>query len=130
MALKEPASDIDPRAKIKKGFKESRDNLMRELKAAVSVVAMVDQVVLADIEKLVKKAINVWLEFELQRCRLMITMPTDRVDSEQEKADLAGERKLELTSSPGLVRYGDDGGQDLEIRQTVGSCSEEVVRVS
>jgi hypothetical protein len=129
-ALKEPASHLDPRAQIKKGFKESRDNLIKTLRAAVSEVARADQGVMSDIEKLVKKAINVWLDFEIQRCRLMMTMPTEKIDSEEGKVELARQKRLELTSLPGLVRFGDDSGQDLTIRQTVGSCDPDTVRVS
>jgi hypothetical protein len=129
-ALREAAADISPRAKIKKGFKESREGLLKALKTAVNDVAIVDQTVFADVEKLVKKSIAVWIEFQLQRCRLMVSMPIAKVGSEQEKVSLAKERTLELTSLPGLLRYGDDGGQDLHIKQTVSGCAEEPIRVS
>ncbi len=128
--MREAAADISPRAKIKKGFKESRESLLKALKSAISDVAIIDQTVLADVEKLVKKSITVWIEFQLQRCRLMVTMPTEKVGSEQEKVSLAKDKKLELTSLPGLLRYGDDGGQDLHIKQTVSGCAEEPIRVS
>jgi hypothetical protein len=129
-ALKEPASHLDPRAKIRKGFIQSRERLSKALQGAISSVAEADQVVFTDIDKLVKKVIGLWLEFELQRCRLMILMPTSRISSDEDKMALAKERRLELTSLPALIRFGDDEGQDLDVRQTVGSCSEEVVRVS
>lgn len=129
-ALKEPASHLDPRAKIKKGFIQSREGLIKALRAAISAVARADQAVLTDIDKLVKKAIGLWLEFELQRCRLMVTMPAEKVGCDEEKMKLAMERKLELSSLPALIRFGDDEGQDLDVRQTVGSCLEEVVHVS
>jgi hypothetical protein len=84
---------------------------------------------LPDIEKLVKKSINLWLEFEMQRCRLIIEIPTMKVTAEK-GLELAKEGKLELTLLPGLIRYGDNSGQDLNVRQTVGSCDAYVVRVS
>lgn len=129
-ALKEPASHLDPRAKIKRGFKESRDNLIAALRKNMEEVARFDQSVMTDVEKLVKKAVNLWLEFEIQRCRLMMIMPAERVQLEEDKMNLARQQKLALTSLPGLIRYGDDSGQELNVRQTVGSCNPDVVRVS
>ncbi|KIW07495.1 uncharacterized protein PV09_01460 [Verruconis gallopava] len=129
-ALREPASHLDPRARVKIGFKESKDGLYKAIKTLMNDVTKLDEAMIADIEKLVKKAINMWLEFEVQRCRLMVILPVAKISSEREMIQLAVQKQLELNSQPGLIRFGDDEGEDLDVDQPVENCTEEKVLVS
>ena len=98
--------------------------------AALSEVCIMDQSKLQAMENVVKKAINLWLEFETQRCRLVIAMPGSSLTSKSERVKKALAGDLVLTLVPELRRYGDSNGQDLHLKQRVGGCEAETVRIS
>ena len=123
-ALKEPASELDARARVKTGFKETRETLITALEEMIRDMAQFEGSLHVDIEKLVKKAFNLWLEFGGQRCRLIVSMPAPRTEI-NDKLDVAEKSGLILTLTPEIVRYGNGEGLDLEDSEIIAGCSEE-----
>jgi hypothetical protein len=109
------------------GYKEAKDALKFALADLIEDVAETDEAVDVEIEKLVKKAHTLWLEFGVQKCRLMLRMPGVRLQPEQ-KLRAAQGKGLVLTSAPELVRFGNSKGLDLEVRELVAGCVEKVRR--
>ncbi|KIW08012.1 uncharacterized protein PV09_00958 [Verruconis gallopava] len=127
-ALKEPTSELDPRARVKKGFKEARDSVIAAIEDAIMDVAKIDERVTSDIERLVKKAINIWLECGIQRCRIVISMPSSGRNSEEQKLKLVNGPGLDLVLAPLVTRYGTGDGLDLKKISIVSGCTSEVQR--
>lgn len=119
LALKEPASELDPRAQVKLGFKEKRDTLVKAFRIIIEQISHLDHDTQLQIDRIVKKALNLWLDFGAQRCRLMIRMPSKRARWEEQLED-AEESGLVLTSVPELVRVGNGYGLDLHEQETIG----------
>jgi hypothetical protein len=124
IALKEPASELDPRAQVKLGFKDKRDTLVKTFRIAIEQVSCLDRDTQLQIDRVVKKALNLWLEFGAQRCRLMIRMSSKRTRWE-ENLDVAEKSGLVLTLVPELVRFGNGDGLDLHEQETIGGRSGE-----
>lgn len=124
-ALRESVSHLDPRAKVKIGFKQSRDALVRALHNILNEFAFVDQDGTAVIEKLVKRACLTWFQFQVQHCRIIVEMPISHGNEEDEKKmTLLQQKKLVVISRPALKLYGDEQGQDLHVSVYVGGQPE------
>lgn len=128
--LKHPTSESDPRARLKKGFKTAKGRIREELMATLEEIANLDQSTLQALENLTTKAVNMWLEFSTQRCRILVSMPGSNFSSYSDKARKAREDSLKLTLVPGLRRRGNSKGQNLELEETVGGCEGDSVKVS
>jgi hypothetical protein len=129
-ALRQPVpSEWDPRAKLKKGFKTSIDALRKELVSSISEVADFDKENVQAMEKMTIKAVNIWLEFGMQRCRILVRQcrSSRKVDS---KADKALKDLMDLVVVPQLKRYGKSDGQDLDTEETIKGCDGETIIIS
>jgi hypothetical protein len=123
-------SEWDPRAKLKKGFKTSIDALRKEFTSTLSEVANLDKSSVQAMEKMTMKAANMWLEFGMQRCRILVVLQGSNLKSAEERIQRAQEKTLELAVVPELKRFGNSKGQNLHIEETVGGCDGETVEVS
>jgi len=76
-----------------------------------------------------KKAASIWLEFAMQRCRILIVIPGSKLESANEKVQKAQQGTLKLAVVPGLKRFGNSKGLDLSIEEKVGGFKGETILV-
>ena len=75
-----------------------------------------------------KKALNIWLELEMQRCRIFVDVPGSKLKSAEERVKWVHEGSLELVIVPALKRVGNSKGLDLNVIETVGGCVGQTVK--
>jgi hypothetical protein len=121
--LKEPASELELRARIKKGFKSSLDKLKESLATRITEIADFSRESAQATDKMTIKAVNMWLEFGMQRCRILITENREEEGENAKKAQY-------LLVRPQLKRHGKSDGYDLDIEEVINGCEGESVRVS
>ena len=129
-ALEKAASELDPRARVRKGFKSSLDALKQKLTSTLEEVSNLDKSSVQAAESIVKKAAKMWLEFGMQRCRILVIVQGSSLKSAEERIQRAQEATLKLVMVPELKRFGNSKGQDVHIEETVGRCDGEMVEVS
>lgn len=130
-ALRQPVpSEWDPRAKLKKGFKTSMDALREEFTSTLGKMANLEKSNVQAMDKIVKRAANMWLEFGMQRCRILVALEGSNLKSAEDKIQRAQEDTLELVVVPELKRFGNSKGEELHTEATVGGCDGETVEVS
>lgn len=113
-ALVEPVSEVDPRAQLKKGYKSHGDALIKQLKSLLIDTVEVKDSTMSTVERLVRKSMNTWLEFGMHRCRIVISDAPWPL-SASEKLQRARRGALDFIVMPGLGRYGNADGIELEI---------------
>jgi hypothetical protein len=114
------SSEWDPREKLKKGFKASIDALRMEFTSMLGEVATLDKSSVQEMERITTKAAKMWLDFGMQRCRVLVVLQGSNLKSAVERVQRAQEDTLELVVVPKLKRFGNWKGQDLHIEETVG----------
>lgn len=82
-----------------------------------------------NIERLARSVSDMWLEFQMHRCRITISVPGSKIDSMVDKARKAQEGSLELTIVPSLGRHGNREGSALQTYVTVADCAGESLRL-
>ena len=115
---------------MKKGFKTSLTALTQELKSALEEVSNLDESSVQAAGSIIKKAAKMWLEFGMQRCRILVIVQGSNLKSAEERIQRAQEATLKLVGVPKLKRFGNSKGQDVHIEETVGGCDGEMVKVS
>jgi hypothetical protein len=129
-SLRKPLpSQWDPRAKLKKGFMSSMEDLRSELATVLGELIVMDKDTMQILERMTKRAANVWLEFAMQRCRILIVVSGSMMEPAGDKVKRALEGTLELVAAPILRRYGTSAGLDLILKATVGGFDGEKVGV-
>ncbi|QDS69847.1 hypothetical protein FKW77_000212 [Venturia effusa] len=113
-ALTKAVSDVDAMTKMKLGYEETLERTRKELLAMLDMVADLKQEDVQSWSAVPKKAADIWIQMGTQRCRLVVVVPGGEVVEQAERARRAREVGLELVFKPGLWRYGDSKGQDLE----------------
>ncbi len=130
-ALRKPVpSEWDPRAKLKREFKTSIDALRKEMASTIGELVALDKGDIQTLEKVTIKAVNVWLELEMQRCRIFLEVPASKLKSAEEKVQKVHEGSLELVMVPALKRFGNSKGLDLNVVEIVGGCVGQTVKVA
>jgi hypothetical protein len=130
-ALRQPVpSEWDPRAKLKRGFKTCIDALKKEFTSTLDEVANLDESSVQAMERITMKAANMWLEFGMQRYRILVVLQRSNLKSVEERIQRAQEDTLELVVVPELKRFGNAEGQNLHIEETASGCDGETVEVS
>jgi hypothetical protein len=81
-------------------------------------------------EKLIRKAANTWLEFGMQRCRIVVAMEGSNLKLMEEKVQRVKDGALRLVVVPELKRIGNSKGQDLNVEETIRGYEGEIVEVS
>ena len=131
-ALRKPVpSPYDPRAKLKKDFHASMETLKKELSTAVGSMVSVNQENARALEKIAMKAARTWLEFGLQRCRILVQAQLQgaKMTGVNEKIKKAKSDGLVLISSPKLQRFGNARGEDLHEGEYIGEQEGVVVKI-
>src|SRR5207244_3752705 len=109
--------------------KTSIDALEKELTSALGEVSNLDKSRVQTADSIVMKAAKMWLEFGMQRCRILVVVQGSNLKSTEEKIQRAKGAALELVVVPQLKRFGNSKGQDVHIEETWGDCNGEIVRV-
>ena len=127
--MTKPLSQFDPRAKLKKGYKSSLDNLIAQLNAQLGEIVELASAEMQLIQRLVKKTILVWLDFGMHRCRIRIHLTGWGSSSMADKMALAQRGSLAMTVLPLVGRHGNDKGVELESFTTIDGCAGDILTV-
>lgn len=129
-ALRQPVpSQWDPRAKLKKGFQTTIEDLKREMTSTIGELVTLDKNSIQSLEKIAMRAARTWLEFGLQRCRIMVVVQGSNLSMAEEKVQKAQQDGLELVIVPELKRFGTSNGENLNTVETIGERGGEMVKV-
>jgi hypothetical protein len=126
-ALQKPTpSPYDPLAKPRKDFQASIKTIKEELMTAVGGLVTLNQTNIQDLEKMAMRAARTWLEFGLQRYRVMVQMQGDNIRSVRKKVERLDDG-LALVVAPKLERFGNAKGEDLDEKERIGELEGETV---
>lgn len=129
-ALIDSVSIYDPRAKLKEGYMSSLDAIMTDFQ--MNFVQLVEQEdeAMKLVEKIVKKASNMWLQFGMQRCRIVVGIEGNKLGPAEERLrGLKGGETLDLLAKPNLKRFGNPKGFELHKEVVIDGCEEVVEKV-
>lgn len=70
-----------------------------------------------------------WLEFGMQRFRLLVVVQDSKFDSIEDRVRTSQEDVLELVLVPGLKSFGNSKGQDLQAEETIGDFRGDIIKV-
>jgi hypothetical protein len=126
-ALQKPIpSPYDPLAKLRKEFQTSIKAMKEELATAIGDLVALNQTNVQDLENMAMRAARTWLEFGLQRYRVMVQMQGDRITSVKEKVERL-DKGLALVVVPRLERFGNANGDELDEKEVIGELDGEIV---
>jgi hypothetical protein len=129
-ALRQPVdSEWDPRAKLKMGFRATLEAIRNEFTTTVGELVVLEKANIQLMDKISKKAANVWLEYGMQRCRIVFLFGLSSLQSPAERIRQAREGAFDLLVVPELRRYGNSKGLELHTEATVAGCGGEIVEV-
>jgi hypothetical protein len=123
-------SEWDPRARLKKGFKKSTDALKEELKSVLGSIAGLGRSDEQLVDKIAGKSARMWLEFGVQRCRVLVVMNGSNLAFAEDKVQRAKEGTWRLIVVPALKRIGNAKGLDLDTDHATSICEGEVFEAS
>lgn len=117
----------DARARIKNGFGETQAKLTKEIVALLSEIVEITPETTQAVDRIAKKASRMWLEFGMQRCRIVVNLTGsgDRVQAQKLAAIRDG--GLKLTVSPLVGRFGNMKGADLGTFTVIAGCEGEAL---
>jgi hypothetical protein len=120
------ASELDYRAKLKKSFKFSLENLRESMWRKIGEVVEYKRESVQAMEQMTIKAVNMWLEFGEQRCRILAIENRPNGEVVDDRVN----KKVDLLVRPQLKRYGKSNGQDLDIEEIIKGCEGESINLS
>ncbi|MAD85017.1 MAG: hypothetical protein CL912_18820 [Deltaproteobacteria bacterium] len=82
------------------------------------------------VEKLTRKAANMWLAFGTQRCRVLLVFEGSNLKSVDEKIRMAKEGVSELVVEPKLTHFGNSRGQELHTAEVIGGREGQIVKLT
>lgn len=122
-------SQFDPRAKLKKDFQTSIERLRKGTVAALEDLVVLDKGNLQLLDKMTMKAARTWLDFELQRCRVVVLVQGSNKRDVAAKEQRTRADGLALVMVPKLMRFGNSKGEGLDTKETIAGREGEVVRI-
>lgn len=120
------ASELDYRVKFKKSFKVSLEKLRKNIGQRIGELAEYDEDSVEAMDQLTVDAVNMWLEFGEQRCRILVV---ENLPNRAE-ADDSATKAVDLLVRPQLKRHGKSNGQDLDIEVVIKGCEGETISLS
>ena len=131
-ALTKPApSEFDPRRRLRDGFKSSMDDLIAGMQAQLSDVVDLEDSHVQLVKRLCIIAVNnTWFDFEMHRCRLMISLTGTSLKTTAEKMSHAQRGPLVLTLLPRVARYGNVDGVGLDNCTIISGCEGNELTIS
>lgn len=83
------------------------------------------------LEDVSRKAAKIWIEFNTQRCRILVDMSCSSLKlTSSDKLRKVRESSLELVVVPPLRRFGNSKGQDLDKEEKIAGCEGTIERLS
>lgn len=128
-ALAQPLSQFDPRAALKEGYKDNQESLITEMTMELGKVLDLTASDVQSIQRLAKKAVRLWLDFALHRCRIRIHLAGSESMTLQEKVHMAQRNSLTLTVLPLVGRHGTVKGLELESFTRISGCGGDSMTV-
>ena len=130
--LKQPATKEDPeRVRLKKGFGVCLDQTKTQMREALEEFSDLSAGEVRELDAVVANAAKMWIDFETQRYRVVVSLPGANVREQIQKVELAQQETLMLTLAPTVKRYGNAKGFSLDLTDTVfGGGEQDVVAVS
>ena len=122
-------SEFDPRARLRKGFKTNREALVKAMESALQEMAEFSPADGQVVERLIQRMSNMWLEFQMHRCRIVILLEESKREPAAKKAQVL-QSALELVVVPSVGRYGNVKGVELDRFTVIAGCAGEVIRLS
>lgn len=120
----------DARARVKNGFGETQAKLTKAAVTFMGEIMDVTPETAQAVDRIAKKASRMWLEFGMQRCRIVVNLTGsgDRVPAQRLAAIRDG--GLKLTVSPTVGRFGNMKGADLGTFTVIGGCEGEALETA
>lgn len=128
-ALRDPLSQVDPRAAVKDGYISNLGNLIEIMQRSLEMMCDISESDTEFIKRLCKKAARQWLDFGLHRCRIRVYMANVQSSTVEDKVTLAQRSGLMLTVAPLVGRYGNDKGVALESFTTIDGCRGDSITI-
>ena len=113
-AVKQPASKWDPNSELKNEYNRTLESITKELSETLGKISQLDQPIQQALEEIPKKVAEMWVEMATQRCRIVVVLPGSNLKSQLDRVKKAREGGFELVDMPGLWRFGNSKGQDLD----------------
>ena len=81
------------------------------------------------VERLIQRMSNMWLEFQMHRCRIVISLKETKPEPAAKKVPVL-QGALELVVVPSVGRYGNVKGVELDKFTVIGGCAGDMIRLS
>ena len=81
------------------------------------------------VERLIQRMSNMWLEFQMHRCRIVISLKGTKPEPAAKKVPVL-QGALELVVVPSVGRYGNVKGVELDKFTVIGGCAGDMIRLS
>lgn len=118
----------DARARVKNGFGETQAKLTKAVIALMDEIVGVTPETTQAIDRIAKKASRMWLEFGMQRCRIVVNLTGSGERAPERRLAAIRDGGLKLTVSPTLGRFGNMKGADLGTFTVIGGCEGEALK--
>lgn len=112
------------------GFRATLEDIRDEFFSTIGDMVDLEKSHIQAMEKIAKKAANAWLEFGMQRCRIVMVFGLSSLKPAAERIRRTRDGSIELIVIPELKRYGNSKGVELHTEATVSGCGGEKVIVS
>lgn len=123
-------SAYDERASLVKHFRKNLDDTTEKIEALLRKVSVVTSDTTRAIKLMIKSISNMWLEFGMNRCRLIIFLKNTKPKSIEEQITEAEKGSLTLATIPGVRRYGNEKGDDLGNTSMIEGCAGTTITIS
>jgi uncharacterized protein YbaA (DUF1428 family) len=105
------------------GFESSLDTIKNQLSEIMGRISDVDNATAQALEKIARKAAEIWLDFGTQRFRILVDISSSNFELPQlERVKKAQEGSREFVVVPKLWRVGNSEGQDFDNKRVVPGC--------
>lgn len=80
--------------------------------------------------KIAKRAANMWLEYGMQRCRIVVLCEVSSFKQPAERVRSVDEEGFQIMVVPMIKRFGNSKGSELHTEVTITGCEGEKVEIS
>lgn len=130
-ALKAKPSARDTRTYLKNDFNRNLVETVKKIDTFLKSLTYTSSETMKAIKELLKNISEMWLEFGMNRCRLMIFLEgIAEPKSVTEKMAEAENGFLRLVTMPGVRRFGNEKGEHLEHMTIVEGCEGKTITFS
>ena len=128
--MKGKPSSWDKRARLRSEFTNCSKALVESLEATIRQVVDLGPENIEHLKKLFQKATNIWLEFEMHRCRIVVRLNGNATDSIDQIVSMIQKGSSALTVLPEVGRYGNVKGEELDSFTIINGCAGETLSIA